>query len=99
MSTWFFLIVYFESENRFEKEVSFLEETTRKMQRTKVKNKGKLDTVVYNNNSRQLTDKQIALLSLVSTLRYLRKIFRLWNMLTWLRFYASVWKKLEMQSW
>ena len=69
MSTWFFLIVYFESENRFEKEVSFLEETTRKMQRTKVKNKGKLDTVVYNNNSRQLMDKQIALLSLVSTLR------------------------------
>ena len=69
MSTWFFLIVYFKSENRFEKEVSFLEETTRKMQRTKVKNKGKLDTVVYNNNSRQLMDKQIALLSLVSTLR------------------------------
>ena len=69
MSTWFFLIVYFESENRFEKEVSFLEETTRKMQRTKVKNKEKLDTVVYNNNSRQLMDKQIALLSLVSTLR------------------------------
>ena len=69
MSTWGFLIVYFERENRFEKEVSFLEETTRKMQRTKVKNKGKLDTVVYNNNSRQLTDKQIALLSLVSTLR------------------------------